>query len=206
MPGSAGSPTPTSPAAWRRSIPAGSSSEMGAFGAFGRMTGAVWALVRNDALLPRELDQAYPPSVATIAKSLRLFAGSGARNGRPGERLARSLEGMGPVATKLGQMLSTRGDFFGREFAEDLGRLKDRLPPFPTAVARAEVERALGKPIEGIHAEFGEPPAPPPPAPGWRGPWQSQSRQSTPSSASPWRRPPWPRRMRPSCSTGARWR
>jgi ubiquinone biosynthesis protein len=129
---------------------------MGAFGAFGRMTGAVWALVRNDALLPRELDHAYPPSVATLAKTLRLFAGRGARNGRPGERLARSLEGMGPVATKLGQMLSTRGDFFGREFAEDLGRLKDRLPPFPTPVARAEVERALGRPIESLYAEFGE--------------------------------------------------
>ncbi|MGZ6020289.1 MAG: AarF/UbiB family protein, partial [Phenylobacterium sp.] len=130
---------------------------MGAFGAFGRMTGAVWVLVRNDALLPRELDHAYPSSVATIAKTLRLFSGSGARRGRPGERLARALEGMGPVATKLGQMLSTRGDFFGREFAEDLGRLKDRLPPFPTDVARAEVERALGRTIESLYAEFGEP-------------------------------------------------
>ena len=130
---------------------------MGAFGAFGRMTGAVWALVRNDALLPRELDEAYPPSVLGIARTLRLFAGRGSRDGRPGERLARSLEGMGPVATKLGQMLSTRGDFFGREFAEDLSRLKDRLPPFATDVARAEVERALGRTIDSLYAEFGEP-------------------------------------------------
>ncbi|HEX3887524.1 MAG TPA: 2-polyprenylphenol 6-hydroxylase [Phenylobacterium sp.] len=130
---------------------------MGAFGAFGRMTGAVWVLVRNDALLPRELDAVYPPSVATLARTLRLFAGAGARHGRPGQRLARSLEGLGPVATKLGQMLSTRGDFFGREFAEDLSRLKDRLPPFPTAVARAEVERALGRAVESLYAEFGEP-------------------------------------------------
>ncbi len=130
---------------------------MGAFGAFGRMTAAVWALVRNDALLPRELDHAYPASVLGVARTLRLFAGRGARSGRPGERLARSLEGMGPVATKLGQLLSTRGDFFGREFAEDLGRLKDRLPPFPTGIARAEVERGLGRTIESLYAEFGEP-------------------------------------------------
>jgi ubiquinone biosynthesis protein len=121
------------------------------------MTAAVWVLVRNDALLPRELDALYPPPVSTLAKTLRLFAGRGARNGRPGERLARSLEGMGPVAIKLGQLLSTRGDFFGREFAEDLSRLKDRLPPFPTAVARAEVERALGRSVESLYAEFGEP-------------------------------------------------
>ncbi|HEY2358172.1 MAG TPA: 2-polyprenylphenol 6-hydroxylase [Phenylobacterium sp.] len=121
------------------------------------MTAAVWALVRNDALLPRELDAFYPSSVGAVAKTLRIFAGSGARSGRPGERLARSLEGMGPVAIKLGQLLSTRGDFFGREFAEDLSRLKDRLPPFPTAVARVEVERELGRSIESLYAEFGEP-------------------------------------------------
>jgi ubiquinone biosynthesis protein len=121
------------------------------------MTGAVWALVRNDALLPRELHDAYLPSVAFIGRALRLFAGPGARQGRPGERLARALEGTGPVAIKLGQVLSTRGDFFGREFAEDLSRLKDRLPPFATALARAEVEKALGRTVESLYAEFGEP-------------------------------------------------
>jgi ubiquinone biosynthesis protein len=120
------------------------------------MTGAVWALVRNDALLPRELDDAYLPSVVFVARTLRLFAGPGARQGRPGERLARALESTGPVAIKLGQVLSTRGDFFGREFAEDLSRLKDALPPFPTSVARAEVEKALGRTVESLYAEFGD--------------------------------------------------
>ena len=121
------------------------------------MTAAVFGLVRNDALLPRELDDRYPRSVLIVAKTLRLFAGSAARQGRPGERLARALEGAGPVAIKLGQVLSTRGDFFGREFAEDLSRLKDRLPAFPTAIARAEVEKALGRTVESLYAEFGEP-------------------------------------------------
>jgi ubiquinone biosynthesis protein len=130
---------------------------LSSLGAFGRVTGAIWALVRNDALLPRELDGLYPPSVSALAKTLRMFAGGGAKAGRPGERLARSLEGMGPVAIKLGQLISTRGDFFGREFAEDLSRLKDKLPPFPTAVARAEVERTLGRTVESLYAEFGEP-------------------------------------------------
>ena len=130
---------------------------MSGIGAFGRMTGAVWVLVRNDALLPRELGALYPPSVAALARTLRMFAGPRARSGRPGERMARSLEGLGPVAIKLGQLLSTRGDFFGPEFAEDLSRLKDKLPPFPTAVARAEVEHALGRSIESLYAEFGEP-------------------------------------------------
>jgi ubiquinone biosynthesis protein len=108
---------------------------MSGVGAFGRLIGAGWVLVRNDALLPRELDPLYPSAVRTLSRGLRLFAGRGARSGRPGERLARSLEQLGPVAIKLGQLLSTRADIFGRQFAEDLARLKDRLEPFPTALA-----------------------------------------------------------------------
>ena len=41
---------------------------MSGIGAFGRMTTAVWALVRNDALLPRELNGLYPSSVAGLAR------------------------------------------------------------------------------------------------------------------------------------------
>ena len=126
-------------------------------GAFGRLIGAAWMLVRNDALLPRELDPLYGGSVRTLSRALRLFAGRGARQGRPGERLAHSLERLGPVAIKLGQLLSTRADIFGGQFAEDLSRLKDRLEPFPTAVARAEVEYALGRPVESLFMSFGEP-------------------------------------------------
>ena len=125
--------------------------------AFGRLLGAAWTLARNDALLPGELDPLYSSGVRTLSKALRLLAGREAGVGRPGERLARSLERMGPVAIKLGQLLSTRADIFGREFAEDLSRLKDRLAPFPTAVARAEVENTLGRPIESLFASFGGP-------------------------------------------------
>ncbi|RAK57189.1 2-polyprenylphenol 6-hydroxylase [Phenylobacterium deserti] len=114
-------------------------------------------LARNDALLPRELEPLYDGPVKPLARALRLLAGAQARNGRPGERLARSLERLGPVAIKLGQLLSTRADIFGAEFAEDLSRLKDRLAPFPHDIARQEVERALGRPIESLFASFGQP-------------------------------------------------
>ncbi|MFC3071155.1 2-polyprenylphenol 6-hydroxylase [Phenylobacterium soli] len=130
---------------------------MSGIGAFGRLLGAAWVLVRNDALLPDELDALYSQPVRTLSKTLRLFAGREARVGRPGERLARSLERLGPVAIKLGQLLSTRADIFGRQFAEDLSRLKDRLPPFPTALARAQIEASLGRPLESVFAAFGEP-------------------------------------------------
>ena len=130
---------------------------MSSVAAFGRLVRAGWVLIRNDALLPRELDLLYTPSLRALSKSLRLFAGPGGRKGRPGERLARSLEQLGPVAIKLGQLLGTRGDIFGAAFAEDLSHLKDRLAPFPTELARAQIEEELGQPIDRLFSSFGEP-------------------------------------------------
>lgn len=126
-------------------------------GAFVRLIGAAWMLVRNDALLPREFEALYVGPIRTLANLTRLLAGPGARSGRPGERLARALERLGPVAIKLGQLLSTRADIFGGEFAEDLSRLKDRLDPFPTDTAKAAVEASLGRPLASLYASFGGP-------------------------------------------------
>jgi ubiquinone biosynthesis protein len=130
---------------------------MAGVAAFGRLIGAAWILARNDALLPRELEALYSPAALTASKALRLLAGRQARDGRPGERLARALERLGPVAIKLGQLLSTRADIFGAEFAQDLARLKDALAPFPTELARREVELSLGRSVESLFASFGDP-------------------------------------------------
>jgi ubiquinone biosynthesis protein len=125
--------------------------------AFARLLAVGWTLIRADALIPREVDPLLPTGVQALGRFLRLFAGRQAKVGRPGERLARALESFGPVAIKLGQVLSTRADIFGGQFAQDLSHLKDRLPPFATAVARAEIERELGRPVESLYATFGEP-------------------------------------------------
>ena len=71
--------------------------------------------------------------------------------------MALALETLGPVAIKLGQLLSTRADIFGKTFAADLSRLKDRLAPFPMATARSEIERALGRTVESLFIRFDEP-------------------------------------------------
>ncbi|HEY2179690.1 MAG TPA: 2-polyprenylphenol 6-hydroxylase [Caulobacteraceae bacterium] len=122
-----------------------------------RLAGVIWTLGRADALFPREIDDHLPTSLQLTARALRLFASRQAREGRPGERLARALVRLGPVSIKLGQFLSTRGDIFGQVFADDLAHLKDRLPPFPTDTARAEVEAATGKPIDALFSRFDEP-------------------------------------------------
>ncbi|WP_339914346.1 2-polyprenylphenol 6-hydroxylase [uncultured Brevundimonas sp.] len=125
-------------------------------GAWLRLLGWGWVLVRHDALTPREITPALPAWARSIAHLLHLFAGPEGRNGRPGQRLGRACEHLGPVAIKLGQVLATRADIFGTEFATDLGRLKDRLDPFPTAEARVEVERSLGRPLDSLFRDFGD--------------------------------------------------
>ena len=122
-----------------------------------RLAGAGWSLARADALLPREMRALYPPALERMSRLAGLLAGPQARRGRPGERLANRLEGMGPVAIKLGQLLSTRADIFGVEFAQDLARLKDRLDPFPDEIARREIAAGLGRPVEAVFLEFGGP-------------------------------------------------
>ncbi|HEY3798041.1 MAG TPA: 2-polyprenylphenol 6-hydroxylase [Caulobacteraceae bacterium] len=123
-------------------------------GGYLRLAGAALTLIRADALAPRELDPLLPPGPRMLARTLRLLSGPEARRGRPGERLAAALERSGPVAIKLGQVLSTRADIFGTEFADDLSRLKDQLAPFPTAEARAEIASALGRSPDELFATF----------------------------------------------------
>jgi ubiquinone biosynthesis protein len=122
-----------------------------------RLTAVAWTLARADALVPREIDPLLTPGARLGARTLRLVAGQEAREGRPGQRLARALVKLGPVTVKLGQFLSTRGDIFGEAFADDLAHLKDQLPPFPTPMARAEVEKAIGGPLATLFVAFEEP-------------------------------------------------
>ena len=52
-----------------------------------------------------------------------------------GQRIAQSLNELGPSFIKLGQLISTRPDIVGSTIAEDLSLLRDNLPPFSTAKA-----------------------------------------------------------------------
>ena len=60
-----------------------------------------------------------------------------------GERLRLSLEALGPIFIKFGQMLSTRRDLLPADIADELKRLQDQVPPFPGDQAADRVEKAL---------------------------------------------------------------
>ncbi len=58
-----------------------------------------------------------------------------------GQRLREALERLGPIFVKFGQVLSTRRDLLPPDIAEELAKLQDRVPPFPSDVAVATIER-----------------------------------------------------------------
>jgi ubiquinone biosynthesis protein len=69
-------------------------------------------------------------------------------------RLRLALEALGPIFVKFGQVLSTRRDLLADDIAEELAKLQDQVPPFPSAQALAELEKAYGKPVHDVFQAF----------------------------------------------------
>ncbi|MFI4980193.1 MAG: ubiquinone biosynthesis regulatory protein kinase UbiB [Nevskiales bacterium] len=69
-------------------------------------------------------------------------------------RLRLALETLGPIFVKFGQVLSTRRDLLPQDIADELAKLQDRVPPFPSVEALAELERVYGKPADQVFASF----------------------------------------------------
>ena len=69
-------------------------------------------------------------------------------------RLRLALEALGPIFVKFGQVLSTRRDLMPTDIADELAKLQDRVPPFDSALALKEIEKAYGRPASEVFAEF----------------------------------------------------
>ena len=69
-------------------------------------------------------------------------------------RLRQSLETLGPIFVKFGQILSTRRDLLPDDIADELAKLQDQVPPFNGDDAVAAIERAHGKPLTEIFKTF----------------------------------------------------
>lgn len=117
---------------------------------------SVAARYRLDTLLP-------PPPSATARLALLAFRLhpawwlSGADGRRP-DRVRRAFETLGPLFIKLGQLISTRRDLLDPALLDELTQLQENVAPFPTAEARAIVERALGMPVSAHFARFDDEP------------------------------------------------
>jgi predicted unusual protein kinase regulating ubiquinone biosynthesis (AarF/ABC1/UbiB family) len=69
-------------------------------------------------------------------------------------QLRQLLTRLGPTFIKVGQALSTRPDLIRKDFLEELIKLQDQLPPFPTPQALAIVEAELDRSISEIFSEI----------------------------------------------------
>lgn len=71
-----------------------------------------------------------------------------------GVRLRKALEDLGPIFVKFGQVLSTRRDLLPIDIADELARLQDRVPPFPTELAITQIVKSLGAHPDVLFARF----------------------------------------------------
>ncbi|CAH8241313.1 ubiquinone biosynthesis protein UbiB [Vibrio aestuarianus] len=71
-----------------------------------------------------------------------------------GERLRLALQELGPVWIKFGQMMSTRRDLFPPHIADQLALLQDKVAPFDGALAKLQMEKALGGSLETWFDDF----------------------------------------------------
>lgn len=69
-------------------------------------------------------------------------------------RLRIMFEELGPSFIKLGQVMACRPDLLPVEYAQELCKLTDSVPPFPFPEAREIVERELGAPLTRIFSTF----------------------------------------------------
>ncbi|OIT38207.1 PREDICTED: uncharacterized protein LOC109239715 [Nicotiana attenuata] len=65
---------------------------------------------------------------------------------------------LGPFYIKLGQALSTRPDILPKVYCQELAKLQDQIPPFPTHVARRSIESQLGVGVSQVFADISKEP------------------------------------------------
>ncbi|WP_151635543.1 ubiquinone biosynthesis regulatory protein kinase UbiB [Noviherbaspirillum aerium] len=71
-----------------------------------------------------------------------------------GVRLRQALEELGPIFVKFGQVLSTRRDLMPPDIVDELAKLQDRVPPFDSQLAIAQIRKALGAHPDHLFASF----------------------------------------------------
>ena len=69
-------------------------------------------------------------------------------------RLRLALQDLGPIFVKFGQVLSTRRDLLPADIADELAKLQDRVPPFPSEQVIATLERVYRRPVSEVFVSF----------------------------------------------------
>ncbi len=111
---------------------------------------------RLDTLFPAEELPAKARHVINLIK-LHPAAWSSRERKNP-LKLKEALEDMGPLAIKLGQLLSTRRDLIPPEILSQLVLLQDQVKPFDPQIAKQRIQDSLKAEINTLFARFDEQP------------------------------------------------
>ena len=125
----------------------------------------IWRLIRTGATFERTgamgvalRAMEVPPRLRFVARVLGWpFAWLGYRGNPALPPITRAITALGPAYIKFGQVLSTRPDVVGEDLANQLRVLQDKLPPFPTEIAKATIAAELGIGADDAFTEFSEP-------------------------------------------------
>jgi len=115
----------------------------------------LWTLLKTASAYRLEelIPAARRPKVLTMLLALARQKAVHA-NASDAERLRLALESLGPVFIKFGQLLSTRRDLLPDDFADQLARLQDQVPPIDPDIAIRVIEASLGASIIDLFARF----------------------------------------------------
>jgi ubiquinone biosynthesis protein len=129
---------------------------MSTISAYYRLVRLGWVLAREGVIsaLPTE-GMPLPARMAQGAAGL--VARNRSRDRARSDNLARAVERLGPSYVKIGQFLATRPDVVGDDFAADLALLQDRMATFPKPLAASQIEASLGRRVDDLFIEFGDP-------------------------------------------------
>ena len=111
---------------------------------------------RLDTLVPAE---ELPEKARHILALIRMHpAAWSSKEKKNPLKLKEALEEMGPLAIKMGQLLSTRRDLISPEMLQQLVLLQDRVKPFDNDVAKTRIEQSLKTNISTLFSRFDEQP------------------------------------------------
>ena len=111
---------------------------------------------RLDTLFPAE---ELPEKARHVLSLIRMHpAAWSSRERKNPLKLKEALEDMGPLAIKLGQLLSTRRDLIPPEVLQQLVLLQDRVKPFDNNVAKMRIQESLKADVNTLFARFDEQP------------------------------------------------
>jgi len=107
---------------------------------------------RLDTLFPAE---ELPEKARHILSLIRMHpAAWSSRERKNPLKLKLALEEMGPLAIKLGQLLSTRRDLIPPEVLQQLVLLQDQVKPFDNDVAKMRIQESLKADVNTLFARF----------------------------------------------------